>query len=213
MSEMKFNLKKGMKFNFKKERPSLKKVRVTLQWTPQTGSSRTGFDADLSIVALRAIDETTREIFARDERWVIYYGSEEKRKINGVEVISSPNGEIIHWGDNRDGAFHNGVEGEQAEIDFSALPEGIAEIAILGTIFEGQSRNQNWNKLKATVKIEDIEKGDTVLEYAMEDKEDVANMTAILPGSFVRVGPDEWEFVAIGKGEQADLGDYLNAWS
>ncbi|MXV35179.1 MULTISPECIES: TerD family protein [unclassified Saccharibacter] len=224
MSELAFNLSKGMTFDLEKARPGLKKVRVALKWKKvKQGISEA--DADLTVVVLgsRAAAESDsaaiaqgqkdaqRKIYASDPAWVLYYNSPQTTLDDGTAVKATPGQEIVHWGDNRTGGDFNGVDGEQVDINFEGMPEGVMEVSILGTIYEGMERNQNWNALEAVLEITDLTDDRMIARYELEH--DFPTDTAVQVGAFIRTGPATWEFQAIGSGSRSGLGHFLSYWS
>lgn len=223
MSDLAFNLSKGMSFDLEKARPGLKKVRVALKWKKvKQGTSEA--DADLTIVVLgnRAPEErdaaiaqgnkdAQRKIYASNPEWVLYYNSPQKTLDDGTPVKATPGHEIVHWGDNRTGGEFNNVDGEQVDINFEAMPEGVMEVSILGTIYEGIERNQNWNALEAILEITDLTDDRIIARYELEY--DFPTDTAVQVGAFIRTGLTTWEFQAIGSGSRSGLGHFLSYWS
>ena len=118
----------------------------------------------------------------------------------------TPDGAIVHSGDNRTGANNPSMRGTAAEhddeaitVDIGALDPAIDEVAIILTIHDAATRRQSFNKVKDSfVRIcENDENGREIAAY--KPTEDFGDFTAIQIGSLMK-RTSGWEFEAVGQG-------------
>lgn len=220
---MAIKLSKGMKFDLRKDDDVLRHLRVTLEWQSSAYLTeevmklppqlRPKFDADLTLAVLSTVGKNAdgtphRNIFAEDERYLVYYGNIVKTMVNGekVEVLETPNKEIIHSGDDR-----TGDDGESAEIYLDRLSDKVDEISIVGSIHKADERGQNWNLLNAKCYLDNIDTGERLCEYDLGSQ--MGDATAVHFGSIYCNEDGDWEFAAIGEGHQAGLGAFVELWT
>ena len=92
---------------------------------------------------------------------------------------------------------------EQIKIDLSKIPANITRIAFTVTIYEAESRRQNFGQVNnAFVRIYDENTGEELVRYDLG--EDFSIETAAVFGELYKNG-DEWKFNAIGSGYQGGL--------
>ena len=181
---MGINLSKGQKVSLTKDNPGLKKVVVGLGW--DTNAFDTGGDFDLDAAAF-CLTESGK--VSRQEDFV-FYGN-----------LKHPSGGIEHVGDNLTGAGDG--DDEQVRIDLSLVPENIVKIAFTVTIYDAETRRQNFGQVNnAFIRIYNEETGEEMLKYDLG--EDFSIETAAVFGELYK-NNGEWKFNAIGSGYQGGL--------
>ena len=115
--------------------------------------------------------------------------------------LKHPSGGIEHLGDNLTGAGDG--DDEQIRIDLSRVPENIVKIAFTATIYDAETRRQNFGQVNnAFIRIYNEETGEEMLKYDLG--EDFSIETAAVFGELYK-NNGEWKFNAIGSGYQGGL--------
>ena len=181
---MPISLKKGQKVSLTKENPGLTKVVVGLGWDVNQYDTGGAFDLDAAAFLLADSGKVSRsEDF-------VFYGN-----------LKHPSGCAEHMGDNLTGAGDG--DDEQIRINLSAVPENISKIAFTVTIYEAETRRQNFGQVSnAFIRIYDELTGEEILRYDLG--EDFSIETAIVFGELYK-NNGEWKFNAIGCGYQGGL--------
>lgn len=92
---------------------------------------------------------------------------------------------------------------EQIKIDLSKIPANITKIAFTATIYEAESRRQNFGQVNnAFIRIYNEATGEEMLRYDLG--EDFSIETAVVFGELYK-NNGEWKFNAIGNGYQGGL--------
>lgn len=186
---MPVNLKKGQKVSLTKGNPGLSKVVVGIGW--DINGFDTGGDFDLDSAAFLLTDSGR----VADQGDFIYYGN-----------LSHSSGSVTHMGDNLTGAGDG--DDEQIKVDLSRIPANITKIAFTVTIYDAESRHQNFGQVSnAFVRIVNEANGEEILRYDLG--EDFSIETAVVFGELYKNG-SEWKFNAIGSGYQGGLGALCN---
>lgn len=181
---MTVNLTKGQKVSLTKGNPGLSKVVVGLGW--DVNQFDTGGDFDLDATAFLLTDSGK---VSRQEDF-IFFGN-----------ISHPSGAVTHQGDNLTGVGDG--DDEQIKINLALVPENITKIAFAVTIYEAETRRQNFGQVNnAFIRIYDENNGQEILRYDLG--EDFSIETAAIFGELYKHG-GEWKFNAIGSGYQGGL--------
>lgn len=181
---MPISLKKGQKVSLTKGNPGLTKVVVGLGW--DVNQYDTGGDFDLDAAAFLLADSGK---VSRSEDFV-FYGN-----------LKHPSGCAEHMGDNLTGAGDG--DDEQIRINLSAVPENISKIAFTVTIYEAETRRQNFGQVSnAFIRIYNELTGEEMLRYDLG--EDFSIETAVVFGELYK-NNGEWKFNAIGCGYQGGL--------
>lgn len=181
---MPVSLQKGQKVSLTKNNPGLKKVVVGLGW--DVNQFDTGGDFDLDTAAFLLTDSGK---VSKSEDFV-FYGN-----------LKHPSGCAEHMGDNLTGAGDG--DDEQIKIDLSLVPENITKIAFTVTIYEAETRRQNFGQVNnAFIRIYDETTGEELLRYDLG--EDFSIETAAVFGELYK-NNGEWKFNAIGSGYQGGL--------
>lgn len=181
---MPVNLQKGQKVSLTKGNPGLNKVVVGLGW--DVNQFDTGGDFDLDAAAFLLEDSGK---VAKSEDFV-FYGN-----------LKHPSGSVQHMGDNLTGAGDG--DDEQIRVELSMVPANITKIAFTVTIYEAESRRQNFGQVNnAFIRIYNEENGEELIRYDLG--EDFSIETAAVFGELYKNG-NEWKFNAIGSGYQGGL--------
>ncbi|GGN98933.1 TerD family protein [Saccharibacillus kuerlensis] len=181
---MTISLSKGQRIDLTKTNPGLKKVRIGLGWDTNKYSSGMDYDLDASVFLLHE-DGRAKGI----EDFVFYNNPK------------TPNGAVVHAGDNRTGEGEG--DDEQIQVDFSLIPANISRLGIAVTIHDAESRSQNFGQVSnAFVRVVDEENNREVLRYDLGEEFSVE--TAVVICELYRHGED-WKFQAIGSGFSGGL--------
>ncbi|CAM4503274.1 hypothetical protein HMSSN036_27860 [Paenibacillus macerans] len=181
---MTISLSKGQRIDLTKTNPGLKKALIGLGWDINKYSSGQDYDLDASAFLLHA-DGKAKGI----EDFVFYNNPK------------TPNGSVIHTGDNRTGEGEG--DDEQIIIDFSLIPPHIHRVGISVTIHDAVARNQNFGHISnAFVRVVDAETDREIARYDLG--EDFSLETAVVVCELYRHG-EEWKFQAIGSGFNGGL--------
>ncbi len=128
---MSVSLVKGQKVNLTKEAGgSLTKLLIGLGWDgkdPNVAGAE--FDLDASIFAVNAAEK------ALSDKYFVYYGN-----------LQSPEGAIVHQGDNLTGAGEG--DDEQIIVDVTKLPPEAEKLVVAVTIYEAAERKQNFGNVR-----------------------------------------------------------------
>ena len=181
---MPVSLQKGQKVSITKGNTGLTKLIVGLGW--DINQFDTGGDFDLDAAAFLLTDNGK---VSKSEDFV-YFGN-----------LKHPSGCAEHLGDNLTGA--GAGDDEQIKIDLSVIPSGITKIAFSVTIYEAESRRQNFGQVNnAFIRICNDATGEELLRYDLG--EDFSIETAAVFAELYK-NNDEWKFNAIGSGYQGGL--------
>ena len=181
---MPVKLTKGQKVSLTKGNPGLSKVVVGLGW--DVNQFDTGGDFDLDATAFMLTESGK----CPSDKEFIFFGN-----------LSHPSGAVVHQGDNLTGAGEG--DDEQIKIDLSKVPDNIVKIAFAVTIYDAETRRQNFGQVSnAFIRICDEANGQELLRYDLG--EDFSIETAAIFGELYKNG-GEWKFNAIGSGYQGGL--------
>lgn len=182
-------LTKGQKVSLTKGNPGLKKVVVGLGWDVNAFDTGAEFDLDGSAFLLNENGKVNK-----NEDFV-FYGN-----------LTHESGSVVHQGDNRTGVGEG--DDEQIKIDLSKVPVNVQRIAFTVTIYDCETRRQNFGQVSnAFVRIYNEETGEELLRYDLG--EDFSIETSAVFGELYRHN-DEWKFNAIGAGFQGGLAALCN---
>lgn len=181
---MPVSLQKGQKVSITKGNPGLSKVVVGLGWDVNQFDTGGDFDLDTSAFLL------TENGRASQQSDFVFFGN-----------LTHPSGSVIHMGDNLTGAGEG--DDEQIKIDLSKIPANITKIAFTVTIYDAETRRQNFGQINnAFIRIYNEITGEEILRYDLG--EDFSIETAAVFGELYKHG-NEWKFNAIGSGYQGGL--------
>ena len=184
-------LTKCKSLNLSKHSRSLNKVRVCLGWKFSTGKK---YDLDATAFGLFYVDEKPQVV---SEDWVIYYNQD-----------TSPNGAIIHSGDDRCGGDGNSAN-EIITVTLDKIHFKITEISFVVTIDEALKLGQTFGDVKCFIQLVDDETNEEICRYELD--EEFSNEISVQFGSLYKEN-NEWYFKAIGAGSRKTLADYCVAY-
>ena len=181
---MPINLQKGQKVSLTKGNPGLSKVVVGVGWDVNQFATGGAFDLDGAAFLV-----TENGKVSRGEDFV-FYGN-----------LTHPSGSVQHMGDNLTGEGEG--DDEQIKVNLSAVPANIAKIVFTVTIYDAETRRQNFGQVSnAFIRIYNEDTGEEMLRYDLG--EDFSIETAAVFGELYKNG-NEWKFNAIGSGYQGGL--------
>ena len=187
---MAISLSKGGNVSLKKVDPSIKKVMVGLGWDARSTDGN-DFDLDCSIFMLNSSGKV------RSDNDFIFYNN-----------LTSVDGSVVHNGDNRTGAGDG--DDETVNIDLARVPADVAKIIFAATIYEADSRRQNFGMVSnAFIRIVNDEKGNEIIRFDLS--EDASTETAMIFGELYR-RRGEWKFRAVEQGYQGGLGPLARSY-
>ncbi len=179
---MPINLSKGQKVDLTKGNPGLKKIMVGLGWDVNAFDSGADFDLDAAAFMVGANGKCPTE------QEFIYYHN-----------LSHPSEALKHMGDNLTGEG----EGDDEQIDLAKIPANIEKVAFTVTIYDADTRRQNFGQVSnAFIRIVDETTNTELIRYDLG--EDFSIETAVVVGELYRHN-GEWKFNAIGSGFQGGL--------
>lgn len=181
---MAISLTKGQKVDLTKNNPGLKNVLVGLGWDINRFDSGSDFDLDASAFLVQENGKVSG-----DQDFIFYSN------------LEHPSGAVVHLGDNRTGAGDG--DDEQITVDLSKVPENVARIAFTVTIYDAESRRQNFGQVaNAFIRLVNADTDEEIVRYDLG--EDFSIETAMVVGELYRHN-GEWKFNAIGSGFHGGL--------
>lgn len=181
---MAISLQKGQKVDLTKTNPGLTKLIIGLGWDVNKYDGGKDFDLDASVFMLNSEGKV-----ANEKNFVFFNNPQ------------SPDGSVVHTGDNRTGAGEG--DDEQIKVDLAQVSGDVAKIPFTITIHEAQERNQNFGQVSNSyVRVINEGSGEELIRYDLG--EDFSIETAIVVGELYRNG-NEWKFNAVGSGYQNGL--------
>jgi tellurium resistance protein TerD len=180
---MSVTLSKGGNVSLSKEAPGLTAVTVGLGWDVRTTS---GADYDLDASAI--LVGTNGKVLS-DDNFVFFNN------------LRSPDGSVVHLGDNLTGGGDG--DDEQITVQLSTVPANVDKIVFPVSIYEADSRQQNFGQVRnAFIRVVNQNGGTELARYDLT--EDASNETAMLFGELYR-NSGEWKFRAVGQGYASGL--------
>jgi tellurium resistance protein TerD len=177
------SLKKGGNVSLTKQAPGLSAVVVGLGWDERTTSGQ-AFDLDASALML-----TPAGRILSDQHFVFFNN------------LTSPDGSVEHTGDNLTGAGEG--DDEQIKVDLSRVPAEVDRIVFPVSIYEADSRRQNFGQVRnAFIRVINQDDGAELTRYDLS--EDASSETAMIFGELYRHSGD-WKFRAVGQGYSSGL--------
>lgn len=181
---MPINLQKGQKVDLTKGNPGLKKLLVGLGWDVNHYDGGADFDLDAAAFMLAE----NGKVPTQDE--FVFYGN-----------LTHKSEAVTHMGDNLTGEGEG--DDEQIKVDLTKIPANVTKIAFTVTIYEAETRHQNFGQVSNSfIRIVDEMTNQEILRYDLG--EDFSIETAIVVGELYKHG-SEWKFNAIGSGFQGGL--------
>jgi tellurium resistance protein TerD len=177
------SLSKGGNVSLTKQAPGLSAVLVGLGWDERTTSGQ-AFDLDASALMLDAAGR-----ILSDSHFVFFNN------------LASPDGSVEHTGDNLTGAGEG--DDEQIKVDLSRVPAEVARIIFPVSIYEADSRRQNFGQVRnAFIRVVNSADNSELARYDLS--EDASSETAMIFGELYRHSGD-WKFRAVGQGYSSGL--------
>ena len=181
---MAVNLSKGQKVSLTKGNPGLSKIVVGLGWDTNKYDGGFDFDLDAAAFLLGANGKVTSDAD------FVFYGN-----------LKHASGAVEHMGDNLTGDGDG--DDEQIKVNLSAVPANIEKIGFTVTIYDAETRKQNFGQVSnAYIRIFDETSNTELIRYDLG--EDFSVETAVVVGEMYR-NNGEWKFNAIGSGFQGGL--------
>ena len=180
---MAISLQKGGNVSLTKTDPGLINVQVKLGWNARS-TDGAAFDLDASVFLVGDDGKVLS-----DGHFVFY------------NQKTSPDGAVIHAGDNTTGAGEG--DDEVVTINLPGVEAGVKRVVFAVTIHEAESRKQNFGMVRnAFMRV--LNK-DSSTELARFDlSEDYSTETAMVFGEIYRHSGD-WKFRAVGQGYSGGL--------
>ncbi|MBX7555524.1 TerD family protein [Streptomyces sp. NPDC004232] len=176
-------LAKGGNVSLNKEAPGLTAVTVGLGWAVRT-TTGAAYDLDASALLCNASGKVVS-----DQHFVFYNN------------LRSPDGSVLHSGDNLTGGSHG--DDEQIQVDLATVPPQVERIVFPVSIYEAEQRGQSFGQVRdAFIRVINQADGREIARYDLT--EDASTETAMVFGELYRYG-GEWKFRAIGQGYASGL--------
>jgi len=180
---MPVSLSKGGNVSLTKEAPGLTAVTVGLGWDLRT-TTGAEFDLDASAIVLN----NDGKVYS--DRHFVFFNN-----------TSSPDGTVVHTGDNRTG--EGAGDDEQINVNLAGLPADVTRITFPVSIYDAVTRGQSFGQVRnAYIRVLNAAGGAEIARYDLS--EDAATETAMIFGELYRSGA-EWKFRAIGQGYASGL--------
>jgi len=184
---MAINLQKGQRIDI-----GLTKMTIGLGWDPNEG---TGYDFDLDASAIMI--DNQRKLVSED--YFVFYNN-----------LSSPDGALMHTGDDPSGKNSDGDDDEAIMIDLEKVDQRVEEILFVVTIEDFERRRQNFGQVRNSyIRIVDQNNNQEIAKYELD--EDFSIETGIEFGRLYKKNGN-WKFEASGIGYRADLGFFLEKY-
>jgi tellurium resistance protein TerD len=176
---MAISLQKGQKVDLTKTNPGLVKIMIGLGWDTNKYDGGSAFDLDAAAFLLGENGKTSSDAD------FVFYGN-----------LKHASGSVEHSGDNLTGEGEG--DDERIKIDLSKVPAGVKKIAFTVTIYDAETRKQNFGMVSnAFIRIVDETKNAELIRYDLG--EDYSVETAVVVAELYR-HETEWKFNAIGGG-------------
>lgn len=155
----------------------LTKIRLGLGWDARRGAGEQ-YDLDACVVALNAAGVVP------DSDWFVFFNNKQ-----------SPNGAIVHHGDELTGAAAG--DDEQISVDLSALPADVVDLRPIINIFKAKDRGgQSFSEVdNAFIRIIDETTGTELCRYDLTENTEKGTNSIEL-GKIYRVDSGPWQFKA-----------------
>ena len=152
---MPVNLQKGQKVSLSKSAPGLTKVVVGLGW--DVNQFDTGGDFDLDAAAF-LLGDSGKAASSSD---FVFYGN-----------LKHSSGGVEHLGDNLTGAGDG--DDEQIKVDLAKLPPSVTHVAFTATIYDAETRRQNFGMVSnAFIRIYNEDTGEELLATVLQRYKDI----------------------------------------
>lgn len=187
---MAVSLSKGGNVSLTKEAPGLTDVVVGLGWDPRV-TDGSEFDLDASVFI---VGENGKVL--NDGSFVFYNNK------------TSPDGNVVHQGDNRSGAGEG--DDEQVNVNLSGFAPETKKLVFAVTIHEADARKQSFGQVSnAYIRVLNKADGKEIARYDLS--EDASTETAMVFGELYSHN-GEWKFKAIGQGFAGGLAPLASSY-
>ena len=187
---MAVSLSKGGNVSLTKEAPGLTEVVVGLGWDPRV-TDGSEFDLDASVFI---VGENGKVL--NDGSFVFY------------NTKTSPDGNVVHQGDNRSGAGEG--DDEQVNVNLSGFAPETKKLVFAVTIHEADARKQSFGQVSnAYIRVLNKADGKEIARYDLS--EDASTETAMVFGELYSHN-GEWKFKAIGQGFAGGLAPLASSY-
>ena len=187
---MAVSLKKGGNVSLTKEAPGVSAVTVGLGWDVRR-TDGAAFDLDASAFVVGADDKVLS-----DAHFVFYNNK------------TSPDGAVVYGGDNRTG--EGAGDDETIRIDFAKLSADAKKVVIAVTIYDGETRGQNFGSVQnAFARVVNDADGKELARYDLS--EDASMNVAMVFVELYRGNEGDIKVKAIGEGWQSGLAGLAGA--
>lgn len=187
---MAVSLKKGGNVSLTKEAPGVSAVTVGLGWDVRR-TDGAAFDLDASAFVIGADDKVLS-----DAHFVFYNNK------------TSPDGAVVYGGDNRTGEGDG--DDETIRIDFAKLSAEAKKVVIAVTIYDGETRGQNFGSVQnAFARVINEADGKELARYDLS--EDASMNVAMVFVELYRGNEGDIKVKAIGEGWQSGLAGLAGA--
>jgi len=167
-------------------------ITVGLGWEPNEG---TGAEFDLDVSAIMI--DSNRKIPSKE--YFVFFNN-----------LNSPDGSVIHTGDDPDGKSSDGSDDESLIIDLKKVNSSIQEILFVVTINDAIQNKQNFGQVRDSyIRLVDNSNGKEVMKYELG--EDFSIETGIEFGRLYKRN-NEWKFDASGIGYKEDLNFFISKY-
>ena len=187
---MAVSLSKGGNVSLTKEAPGLTEVVVGLGWDPRV-TDGSEFDLDASVFI---VGENGKVL--NDGSFVFYNNK------------TSPDGNVVHQGDNRSGAGEG--DDEQVNVNLSGFAPETKKLVFAVTIHEADARKLSFGQVSnAYIRVLNKADGKEIARYDLS--EDASTETAMVFGELYSHN-GEWKFKAIGQGFAGGLAPLASSY-
>jgi tellurium resistance protein TerD len=187
--KMAISLQKGQKIDLTKSNPGLNGVIVGLGWDTNKYDGGNAFDLDAAAFLLSENGKATS-----DTDFIFFNNKEHS------------SGAVIHMGDNLTGLGDG--DDEVIKVNLSKIPANISKIDFAVTIYDAESRKQNFGQISnAYIRIVNEQTNEELIRYDLG--EDFSIETTIIVAELYKSG-NEWKFNAIGNGFSGGLSALCN---
>jgi tellurium resistance protein TerD len=189
---MAISLTKGQGVSLNDAAPSVSEMFVGLGWDTKSEDHEADFDLDIFAFLLGANDKLI------SESHLIFYNN---------LISPDPGHSVEHLGDNETGVGEG--DDEIIKINFKKVPGEIQKIVFAVTIYEAESRNQNFGQLKnAFVHLVNDKTQEEILRYELPD----SNETTMVVAEIYRQNKG-WTLKAVGSADQNGMEGLVNLYS
>ena len=172
-------LKKGQKQSLSTLSPNLTRLRVGLGW-----DAIGGYDLDAEVFMLGSNEKVL------GDSWFVFYGQ-----------TTSPDGAIVHHGDNINGSAMG--DDEIIDIQLDRLNPNVKKLVFVVTINEAKRYGYNFSKVSnAYIRVLDQASNRELIRFNLSEY--YANVTSMVVGE-VYLYRGEWKFNPVGDGTADDL--------